>query len=462
MRVGGAAQNAPRPLRRRMAVARHGKRTGFVASVVAVLLAPTLLVHAVEPWTLERAIGCALTNSPDARIAQKRIAAARAGIEQANAALWPHLQFQSSYTRTDSPMMVFGSVLNQRAFSPSLDFNDVPDMDNLNVRGALIQPLYAGGGIRAGRDAARAGAEAAKAGAEAVRNELAFEVARAFHTVLKTREFVRAAEAGVRSFENNLLIASNRVAAGTALRTDVLDMQVRLAQAREDLVRARNANALSERLLRTLVGIEGDDTEFAVAETAPAGFAPEDDDFSRRPELIAVAEQERAAEAQVRGAKSGYRPRVGAFGSLDYDRGWRTGGDGKSYTAGVMMQWDLWEGNRTRGRVSEAQANLDAVREEKRKLRLAIGFEVERARLQLKEASERLAVTEAAVAQAQESVDLTRSRFEQGLMTSAQLIDAETALIAARVRRAEAEADRRIAIAALRKALGRPQLDSSF
>ncbi|HPU54870.1 MAG TPA: TolC family protein, partial [Verrucomicrobiota bacterium] len=94
--------------------------------------------------------------------------------------------------------------------------------------------------------------------------------------------------------------------------------------------------------------------------------------------------------------------------------------------------------------------------------RLAIGFEVEQARLQLKEASERLAVTEAAVAQAQESVDLTRSRFEQGLMTSAQLIDAETALIAARVRRAEAEADRRIAIAALRKALGRPQLDSSF
>jgi outer membrane protein TolC len=39
------------------------------------------------------------------------------------------------------------------------------------------------------------------------------------------------------------------------------------------------------------------------------------------------------------------------------------------------------------------------------------------------------------------------------------LIDAEAALLAARVRRAEAEADRQIAIAALRKALGLPQLD---
>jgi len=41
-----------------------------------------------------------------------------------------------------------------------------------------------------------------------------------------------------------------------------------------------------------------------------------------------------------------------------------------------------------------------------------------------------------------------------------QLLDSQTALTAARVRRAEAETDRQIAIAALRKALALPQLDS--
>ena len=65
-----------------------------------------------------------------------------------------------------------------------------------------------------------------------------------------------------------------------------------------------------------------------------------------------------------------------------------------------------------------------------------------------------------AVEQAEESAGLTRNRFEQGLALSTQLIDSESALVAARVRRAEAEADRRIAIAALRKALALPQLDS--
>jgi outer membrane protein TolC len=274
--------------------------------------------------------------------------------------------------------------------------------------------------------------------------------------VLKTREFIRAAEASVKDYDQSLIVASNRVAAGTALRTERLDLEVRLAQAREDLVRARNAHTLSERALRAILGLaEG---EFTVADAVPAVAAPTGDDFSRRPELAAVREQERAAEAQVRQVQAGQRPRLNAFGSVDYDYGSRMGGDGNSFTAGVIAQWDLWDGQLTRGRVREARANLEAAREEERKLLLGIGLEVEQARLALNEAAERLAVTEAAVAQAQESVELTRARFGQGLLLASQLIDAETALIGARVRRAEAEADRRIAIAALRKALGWPQL----
>lgn len=413
-----------------------------------------------EVWTFERAVQFALTNSPDARIALQRIAAAQAGLKQANAMAWPKLQLQSGYTRTDNPMMVFGSILNQRAFGKPplgpIDFNDVPDLDNLNVKGLLTMPLYAGGQIRAGREAARAYTDAARQASEAVRNTLAFEVARAFHTVHKAREFVRAAEAAVQAFEQNLDIARKRFNAGTLLRADVLDLEVRLAQAREDLVRARNARELSLSALRTLLGLE--QAELEIADTAPEVSAPASGDFSARPELAASREQIRAAEADLRRARGGYLPSVGLFGSVDYDRGWRADGDGKSYTAGVLLQWNLWDGQLTRGKVQEAQAALETARENDRKLRLGLALEAEQARLNLAEANERLRVTETAVTQAEESVALTRARFEQGLALPTQLIDAETALTAARVRRAEALADQRIAIAALRKALGLPQL----
>jgi outer membrane protein TolC len=354
-------------------------------------------------------------------------------------------------------MLGFGHILNQRAYSASIDFNNVPETDNLNVRGVIGVPLYAGGKITADRIAARAAGNAARQEAEAVRQTVAGEVARAFFTVQKTRQFIGAAQAAVNAYETNLAMVTQRVDAGTSLRADVLDLEVRLAQSREDLIRARNANALAQRALQNLLGIEGQ--EFAVAESAPKLKVPPPDASANRPEFAAVAERIRAAEAEVRGAKSGYLPRVSGFGSLDYDRGWVTDGSGDSYTGGVLLEWDIWDGMLTRSRVSEAGANAASAREQERKVRLAVNFEIEQARLDLQQAQERLQVGEKSVAQAEESLALTRDRFAQGLALATQLIDAQTALTAARVRQADAEADVQIATAALRKALGLPILE---
>jgi outer membrane protein len=423
-------------------------------------LAFAMAAQASEPWTLVRALDYALVRNPDARIAQQRIAAAEAGLEQADSAFWPRLQVQSSYTRTDNPMMVFGDILSQRAYnygSPP-DFNSLPNVDDLNARGLVMVPLYAGGQNTANRRAAKANSEAAKQDSAAVRNALGFEVSRAFYTVLKTREFILAAQAAVDSFSTNLDVAQKRLAGGSVLKSDVLDIEVRLAQSREDLVRARNASTLATRALRNLLGIE--DGDFTVADNAPVVSAPDSGDFSQRPELAAARDRASAAQAQLQGSKSGYQPRVSAFGSLNHDYGWVTGGDGNSYTAGVMVQWDLWDGFSTRAKTREARANLGSAREEQRKVRLALDLEVEQARLDISAADERLAVSSKTVEQAEESASLTRNRFAQGLALSTQLIDSETTLVAARVRRAEAESDRCIAIAALRKALALPQLDS--
>lgn len=447
-----------KPRRNLMAIVLAISNIRKAATFLAVFWAVLANVEA-EQWTLQRALSHALTNSPDARIAQQRITAARAVIDQANSALWPQVQFKSTYVRTDNPVMVFGSLLNQKSIDlGTLDFNNVPDVDNLNVRGVVSMPVYTGGQITAARKGATANAESVKQDARAVRNALGFEVARAFHTIMKARGFVRAAEAAVTSYENNVAIARKRHEAGTMLKSDVLAVEVRLAQAREDLVRARNGLALATKALRSLIGVE--DESFDVAEDVPAVEAPSGSDFSGRPELASLEQKRRAAEAAVKGAKSGYLPKIGVFGSLDYDHGWRFNGDGESWTAGAMLEWNLWDGKATRARVSEARANLEMIEEHDRKLRLGLDLEVEQARLGLKEANERLEVTSTVIAQAEESVQLTRARFEQGLALATQLIDAETALTAARVRRAEAEADRNIAIAALRKALGLPQLDA--
>ncbi len=414
---------------------------------------------AAESWTLEQALAFASTNSPDARISKHRMAIAREILAQADAAFFPKVQLQGSYTRTDNPLGVFGAALTQRAYSSSLNFNRVPDADDLNVRGLLTVPLYSGGRSSAARDAAKSGSAAVTLDAETTRHAVAFEIAQSFHYVIKTRQFVRAAEAAIQALEGNLKVARHRLDAGTLLKTDFLDVEVRLAQSREDRSRAKNALALAEHTLRVLLGIEAG--EITASDTTPSVLAPDVEDQASLPELAAARHRERAAEAEVRGTKSGFRPRVNAFGSVDFDHGWKFNSSGENYTGGVLLQWDLWDGETTRHRVAAAKAALDVQREEERKLRLALDLELKKAKLSLADARERLAVTDRVIAQASESANLVRARFEQGMALSAQLLDAETLLTTTQLRRADAECDERIAIAALRKALGLPQVPPS-
>jgi outer membrane protein len=426
---------------------------------LALFALTALPLHATEaPLSLSAAIREALTRNPDAVLARHRIDRAGAIVMQADAMVWPSLTFRSGYQHTDNPVGVFGAALNQSAFSPGLNFNNVPDADNLNVAGVVTVPVYTGGQVSAERKAAAESRAAETHTLAAVQNQLAFEVVRSFFTIRKTRAFVAAARAAVGGFEENLEIARKRFDGGKALRADVLDLEVRLAQSREDLVQARNADALARRALAHLLGRETELIE--ITEATPETQPPSGDTQALRPETAALYRRKLAAEAAVKSALSGFLPKVSAFATAEHNHGWKFNSGGNNYTAGLLLNWKLWDGHLTRGKVAEARAEADFVNEQQRRLRLAIEFEIQQAKLQLETSEERVEVTRKAVELAAESVQLTRVRFEQGLALATQLIDAETALTGARVRQAQADADRHIAVAALRKALGLPQLEA--
>ncbi len=405
-----------------------------------------------EPWTLQQALDHVVDSNPDARIAQFRIHSSQARLDQAQSTWWPQLQFQSGYLYTDNPVSVFGATLNQRSFSSSLDFNDVPATDNLNLRGLLTVPVYSGGRNSAARAAARAEHSASKMDAEGVRLALGYAVTRAFLTVAKAGRFVQTAEASVSSYQTNLGIAKTRFEEGTLLKPEVLDLEVRLSESTEELLRARNAQELAGRALGTLLGFENEIVQ--VADEPVDIESPMKESATGRPELVSAELRKQSAEAEVQSARSGYLPSLNGFGAVDYDHGWENNHGGASYTVGLMLNWNLWDGKLTRGKVGEAGARLDEAEEQQRKLRLDLSFEVHQSRLALKEAGERIAVARKTVELAKESLVLTRARFEEGLALASQLIDAETAATRAELRLINSLTDQQIATAALRKAVG--------
>lgn len=433
-----------------------------VLSLATAALLP-LISHA-EVWTLDRAVATVLEHSPDARLARARVDAAEALVDQARSAWLPQLKLTGGYTETNSPMMAFGSILNQRAFSYRLDFNHPGQIDNLNATGTVAYNLYAGGRATAGHNAARAGAEAADLDFRAAHQQLTAEVVRAALNLRKAREAVTAVEAGVQAYDAAVAVARARFDAGQLLKSDLLSLEVQLAETREKLSAARHGAALAARAFRFVLGLEaaGDAIELLPDDPALARLdIPDTRDTSRRPELLGLQARLRAAEAMIAAARGARRPTVNAFASYQVDKGWELGRDATGWLAGVAVDVNVFDGGQTSGKIRQARAEAEQVREMLRKATLGIELEAEQARLAHADAAERLAVASAAVAQAEESAALTRARFEKQAVLTADVIGAEGRLLEARLRRTFAAADERLALVELRRALGLNPLPQS-
>lgn len=420
----------------------------------AVLLVTTL---SAEPWTLEQALHVAAERSPDTRAAQARLSGAEALITQAQAAWMPQINLSGRYTQTNSPMMAFGSILNQRAFNFGLDFNQPGRIDNLNLTGTVAYNIYSGGRATAGRTAARAGVRAAEQDLRTAQLQLGTGVIRAYFNIRKAREAVAAITAGVRAYEAAVENARLRAEAGQVLKADLLSLEVQLAQTREALAAARHGAALAERAFLFVLGLDpsAGPVELAREDSSVARLtAPDTGDFTRRPELLALHERLQAAEAMVVAARGARRPTVNAFASVEYNQGWKLDRHADGWLTGVSVDLNVFDGGQTSGKIRQTQAEVEQVKEYLRQATVGIGLEVEQARLAHADARERLAVSAHAVEQAEESARLSRARHEQGALLTAELIGVEGRLIEARMRRAVAEADELVALAELRRAVG--------
>jgi outer membrane protein TolC len=416
-----------------------------------------------EPWTLDRAVAMALENSPDARVARARAEGAQAFVDQAGAAWLPQVSLAGRYTDTNSPMLAFGSILNQRAFNFGLDFNHPGRIDNLNATGTVAYNLYSGGRATAGRTAATAGAEAAGHDLRTARQQLATEVVKAVLNLRKAREAVTAVAGGVQAYEAAVSAAQARFDAGQLLKTDLLSLEVQLAQTRETLSAARHGAALAGLAFQFVLGLEPTGTSVELVEDDPALgrlTPPTTHDFSLRPELLGLQARVRAAGAMVVAARGARRPTVNAFASYQYDQGWSTDHHGESWLAGLSVDVNVFDGGLTSGKIRQGNAELTQVKELLRKATLGVALEVEQARLAHADATERLAVSARAVVQAEESAALSRARFEKQALLIADLIGVEGRLLEARLRHAIAAADERLALVELRRALGLDPLPS--
>lgn len=409
-----------------------------------------------QQLTLEEAIRLSREQSPMARIAALRVTEASARAGEARAAFLPMVRVSSGYTASNNAVNGFMFALNQGQFALAGDLNHPPSADNFQASAMVGLSLFSGGRDLANLQAAGAARTGTEYVLRATSQEIALGVSRMYLAVLTAQEAVRASGAAVDAFASAEDVMLSRVDNGTALKTDLLTIQVEKARAQEQLLRARNGLVLAKDGLRLVIGL--DSLNYAEFETLDQIAAPPISDTTPgvRPEVQASDLFARAAGKEYRAAFSGYLPSISAFASADYYKGFKFEHSNNSWTAGVMLNWTLFDGLFTGSSIREKRARMKAAEEGARMTRLQTSVELTSARNGYEEAGERLAVMRRAVALAEEAVRLTRTRFDQGLVLTSNVIDAENNLVQATVGLAQAKADRLYASAQLRRALTLP------
>lgn len=429
------------------------------AGVAAAVDAPA---PGAAPLALDEAVGIALRDNPDARAAAERIGEAEARLGEATAAFYPRIDARLGYVRTDNPALAFGMILNQRQFNFDLNFNDPGPTQNVRpeVVGAL--GLFRGGQDYLRRQAAELGVEAARLERLALRNALTEAVIAAFYALVAAPQQAESSRLSVRAVDAALAHARTRYDAGTALKSDVLSLQARLAEAHAMEVRAANAVELARSGLRTLLGLPVGEPLQVAASAGPAlvvAPATMDEALARaaadRPELGAAARQVAMREREVKAEQAEYLPRIDLVGGYGNDSSdFQLSHERDSWLVGATAEINVFSGFRTRERVRAAESQLAQAREVERRTRLAIEHEVQTAFLTWGEVRERARMSEAGLAAAEDALRLVEEQYAAGTVTVTRYLEAEAARSAARSTDIAARYDVRRAEAALQKAIG--------
>jgi outer membrane protein TolC len=419
--------------------------------------------YAAEMLTLDQAIDLALRNNPGLKTADAQVEIADAGVLRSVSGFLPKVTVSETWSRTDSPLMVLGTKLNQEIVTPA-DFNPAvlnnPDLiSNYNTRLAVMQPVFNGGREYIGRKQATLAREASIQDRERSRQETVFNVIKAYYGLLLANEYHKVAVQSMETTAATVKLAEARYKAGAVLQSDLLRATVQLAEVREMATRSLNSVKLAMAALNFAMGVpqgtEHDIIGALSAQDMKSGMdAMLDEAASKRPDLMSRELNLRNTEKSVTMAKTDYLPSLNLMAQMDWNSDRPAGDDAKSWAVMAVLQWNLFDGLVTKSKVKEALATNSKMKSLEEQTRSAVQLQVRQAYYNLTASLDRIAATSSSVQEAEEGLRIVQKRYEVGMTTFVDVLGAENSLIRARTNVLQALYDNNIAQAELNLAVG--------
>jgi len=440
----------------------HIGMAGFVCLLTAGLRA--------EPLSVRDAARLAVRQHPAAEAAEAQVRGAGARVDQARSGYLPKLNYQESWQASNNPVFVFSTLLTQRRFTEAnfaVDSLNRPDaINNFQSMVGAEQTLFDGGRTRRQVRTAELGVGMAREQKTLTEMDLVAGAARAYYGALLAEEALRVAEASRASVEADLKRAESRRDAGVATDADVLSARVHQAAVQEQIILRRTERDVARAALNEALGRPLDTPVELTSGLAPVTPSAGGDEQRARAALASRPEVKQAglslemSQTRKASARAEYLPQVTARMAGEANRGQFVKQYGGNWFAGVSLRWNISSLYTAKAAVREAVEAERASAARKRQLESGIALQVRSAEARLRAARERTATAEASIAEAAESVRITRDRYENGLATMTDLLRNESARLEAGLRRVMAVHDQRVAAVQLELASGTLTADS--
>lgn len=423
--------------------------------VIALLATPVAAQPRRETLTLDRAIAIALEQQPSVRLNQAQIEAAQGRVDQARVARKPVLSVNASLGANSTRARVLdnGVTTTGGFFTPAA---------STGLGANASWRIFDFGQTTASIRAAEANAEAVEAGVGTTTLDIQSSVAIAFLEAIARQRLITVAEETVRNEDLHVDQARRFVAAQAKDPIEVVQAQARAANARSTLAQAHSNAAVALANLRSAIGWLDPSVTFTVDQSWPA--PPERDPSElaelvalgrkHRPELVQFDKQVIAAEASVTVAKAQRRPVLSAAASTQWTPDSQDWNPQPSWTAGLTLQWQVFDGGRSAADQRVARANLASVLAQRDALLVSLTSELDAARQQIIANRANVAASTEAVAAARAQLRLADARYTQGLGSQIELTDAQFAVTTAEGNLISAEWQLADAWAQLRRSLG--------
>ncbi len=390
-----------------------------------------------KPITLEEVVELVEKTNSDWIQARIAIDRARAVLQEAEAGRSATVSSSAQYNYTDSASARLSNINN--------NLSSRTTSQSLTGTVGINYNIFDSGVNEATIRAAENNLRIAEADLNRARQTIRLSIVTAYYNLQNTDETIRIRRKAVQNAKKSLEDTQSRERAGVGTKFDVLQSDVQLANAQQELYNAEAAQLVARRELSRQLNYPATIDITAADKVAPVPewkLAIEDTivlAVRNRAELDIRKLEREVARDRATTSLARLGPQLSVFANLNTAADFSSGGGiGTGYQLGARLDWSLYDGGRAAAQVNQFKADQATAETRFEQAARQARYDVEESYINQRSRFQQITTATVAVKQAEEALRLARLRLDAGVGTQLEVITAESDFTRADVNRVQA------------------------